>query len=124
MPEDQPAASVASASASLTGENRPPSGAEPRPIDVTSRLLASRAFFILFTLRASFLIPCGRRCLAEGKADEGFSPRRSYEAEFAERTPHPASLREATLSHKGRGRSAQERWAGNVPTSTVERRYS
>src|ERR1700754_4365183 len=37
MPADHPRASVASASASVTGLNRPPSGAEPRPIEVTSR---------------------------------------------------------------------------------------
>src|SRR6187402_2857505 len=45
MPADQPRSSVAYASASLTGLNNPPSGAEPRPIEVTSRV-PSRDRFI------------------------------------------------------------------------------
>src|SRR4030095_17197073 len=55
--------------------------------------------------------------------DEGFSPK----GELAERTPHPSPLREATLSHKGRGDDAQraltafeQGWmAGSSPTLTA-----
>ena len=38
---------------------------------------------------------------AQSATDEGFFP--LARPRRVERTPHPASLREATLSHKGRG---------------------
>src|SRR5262245_42602459 len=46
--------------------------------------------------RASFLLPLWEKVARTKSAtDEG--------SVSAERTPHPASLREATLSHRGRG---------------------
>src|SRR5512134_3366903 len=49
---DQARSIVASASASLTGENNPPRGAVPRPIAVTSSPSASRARFISISFKA------------------------------------------------------------------------
>src|SRR5690348_10143160 len=64
--------------------------------------------------RSSFS-PCGRRCLREAKADEGLLPRtqaaRLTGLDPRIETPHPASLREATLSHKGRGYAGSRRVA-------------
>ena len=47
-------------------------------------------------LASSSLLPLWEKVVrTQSASDEGFSPRIE--------TPHPASLREATLSHKGRG---------------------
>src|SRR6187399_2550711 len=66
----------------------------PAPVTIATRpsnLIAMRSFPFFFPS------PLGRRW--REAPDEGFSPK----DELAERTPHPSSLREATLSHKGRG---------------------
>ncbi|WP_157817179.1 hypothetical protein [Bradyrhizobium sp. SK17] len=54
------------------------------------------ALWLVLQLASSSLLPLWEKVVrTQSASDEGFSPRIE--------TPHPASLREATLSHKGRG---------------------
>jgi hypothetical protein len=66
--------------------------------DQMSRFTFGKNFLArILSETASFLLPLWEKVARIDRCatDEGFVPRRQ--------TPHPASLREATLSHKGRG---------------------
>src|SRR6478752_9699533 len=54
MPADQARSIVANASVSLTAVNNPPSGAEPRPIEVTSREPSRDRFIPIAFQKSSF----------------------------------------------------------------------
>src|SRR5260370_30026142 len=77
----------------------PSACSRPRPLPAPVTIATRPSNLIAMSYDSLVLLPfspCGRRW--REAPDEGFSPK----GELAERTPHPPSLREATLSHKGR----------------------